>query len=83
MSYLSYAHLMSDLYDVMITVIVMGDNAGFGAANNIAIEHAAGERIFLINPDVHVFPAYAATLQAFFSKRRFGDEPLGWSVVLR
>lgn len=74
---LSYAHLMSDLYDVMVTVIVMGANAGFGAANNIAIEHAAGERIFLINPDVHVFPAYAGDLQHFLANDDWGTSLWG------
>ena len=60
---LRYARLMSDLYDVMITVIVLGDNAGFGAANNVAIAHAASERIFIINPDVYAVSAYAQQMQ--------------------
>ena len=74
---LSYARLMSDLYDVMITVIVMGDNAGFGAANNVAIEHAAGDRIFLINPDVHLFPAYAENLQQVLATEDLGSNLWG------
>jgi GT2 family glycosyltransferase len=60
---LRYARLMSDLYDVMISVIVLGDNAGFGAANNVAIGHAAGERIFLVNPDVFPLAGHAEALQ--------------------
>jgi GT2 family glycosyltransferase len=69
---LRYARLISDLYDVMITVIVLGDNAGFGAANNVAIEHAASERIFIINPDVHVMPAYANALQQVLAEDDLG-----------
>ena len=60
---LCLAKQMSELYDVMITVIVLGDNAGFGAANNIAVEHAAGERIFIINPDVYPMHGHASLLQ--------------------
>ena len=60
---LRLARQMAELYDVMITVIIMGDNAGFGAANNVAIEHAASERIFIINPDVYAVPAYAEMFQ--------------------
>ena len=69
---LCYARLISDLYDVMITVIVLGDNAGFGAANNVAIEHAASDRIIIINPDIHVFPAHAAQVQRVLSDGDFG-----------
>ncbi len=74
---LSYAHLVSDLYDVMITVIVMGDNAGFGAANNVAIENAAGARIFLINPDVHVLPVYASNLRRVLTEGDLGKRLWG------
>lgn len=69
---LRYARLMSDLYDVMITVIVMGDNAGFGAANNLAVENTASDRIFLVNPDIHVFPAHASLLQQVFAEEDLG-----------
>ena len=69
---LRYARLMSDLYDVMITVIVLGDNAGFGAANNVAIEHAASDRIFIINPDVYAVPAYAAQMQQVLKTEDLG-----------
>jgi GT2 family glycosyltransferase len=60
---LCLAKQMSELYDVMITVIVLGDNAGFGAANNVAIEHAASDRIFIINPDVYPLPSHAPLLR--------------------
>lgn len=55
--------LISKLYDVMITVVILGDNVGFGAANNIGVSHAASDRIFVINPDVYPIPAHAALLQ--------------------
>jgi GT2 family glycosyltransferase len=65
---LCLAKQMSELYDVMITVIVLGDNAGFGAANNIAIEHAASDRIFIMNPDVYPLRQHAPLLQQVLSK---------------
>ena len=80
---LSYAHLVSDLYDVMITVIVMGDNAGFGAANNVAIENAAGARIFLINPDVHVSAGLRVKSSPGFDGGRPGKAALGRSSILQ
>ena len=70
---LCLAKQMSELYDVMITVIVLGDNAGFGAANNIAIEHAASERIFIINPDVYPMHKYASLLQRVMSESELGS----------
>jgi GT2 family glycosyltransferase len=69
---LRYARLISDLYDVMITVVVMGDNAGFGAANNVAIGHAAGSRIFVVNPDVFPLAAHAAPLRQVLSQEDLG-----------
>jgi GT2 family glycosyltransferase len=70
---LRYARQISALYDVMITVIVMGDNAGFGAANNVAIEQAASDRIFIINPDVYPLPVHAAALQDVLSNWNLAD----------
>ena len=70
---LGYARQLSDLYDVMITVIVMGDNAGFGAANNVAIRHAASERLFIINPDVYALDAYVPRLRQVLANEKLGD----------
>ena len=70
---LSLARQMSELYDVMITVIVLSDNAGFGAANNIAIEHAASDRIFIINPDVYPLQSHAPSLQRALSEGDLGS----------
>jgi GT2 family glycosyltransferase len=74
---LRQGELISKLYDVMITVIILGDNVGFGAANNIAVGHAASDRIFVINPDVYPVPAYAALLQKAFSTAEFGSSLWG------
>ena len=70
---LCLAKQMSELYDVMITVIVLGDNAGFGAANNIAIEHAASKRIFIVNPDVYPMHSHAPLLQKVLSEGDLGS----------
>jgi GT2 family glycosyltransferase len=74
---LRYARLISDLYDVMITVIVMGDNAGFGAANNVAIEQAASDRIFIVNPDVYPIEAHAERLQQVVTDGDLGSSLWG------
>jgi GT2 family glycosyltransferase len=70
---LRYARLISDLYDVMITVIVMADNAGFGAANNVAIAQAASDRIFIVNPDVYPLEAHAERLQQVLTSDDLGS----------
>ena len=59
--------LISGLYNVMITVIVLGDNAGFGAANNVAIAHASSDRIVIINPDAYPLAEYAEGVQRALS----------------
>ncbi len=57
------SRLVSDLYDVAITAIVMTDNVGFGAANNVAISHAASDNIYIVNPDVFPLAEHAALLR--------------------
>ena len=37
--------------------LIRSDNVGFAAANNIAAEHAQGERLLLLNPDTVVIDA--------------------------
>ena len=50
--------LMKDLrtgsliYNLRQTLILLPDNAGFGAANNLAVQHASSDRILIVNPDV-------------------------------
>ena len=68
---------MSDLYDLSIVVIVMGDNAGFGAANNIAVGHASSPSIYLVNPDVYPVPAYAAAVRDTLDHQPLGDKLWG------
>ncbi len=64
--------MVSDLYDLMITVIVMPDNVGFGAANNAAVAEAASQAIYLLNPDVYPVPGHAASLRASLERRALG-----------
>ena len=64
--------MVSDLYDLMITVIVMPDNVGFGAANNAAVAEAASQAIYLLNPDVYPVPGHAAALRATLERRALG-----------
>ena len=56
---LRFAHLASKLHDLPIKVVVLSDNAGFGAANNAAISLAEAT-VVLVNPDVHVMAQHAA-----------------------
>ena len=74
---LRLARTVSDLYDVMITVIVMTDNVGFGAANNVAVGHAASDRIFVINPDVYPLARHLGALRATLDGADFGDRLCG------
>ena len=61
---LRLSRMMADLYDAFITVIVMPDNVGFGAANNAAVVAAASDAIVLVNPDVYPLPTHAGMLRA-------------------
>ncbi len=49
---LKEAALSSRIYGVNITLLILPGNAGFGAANNIAVEYALSDRILICNPDV-------------------------------
>jgi len=46
------AAIASRLYDASISIIILPDNAGFGAANNAAVNFARSKRILIVNPDV-------------------------------
>ena len=74
---LRLSRLVSDLYDVMITAIIMTDNVGFGAANNVAISHAASDNIYIINPDVFPLPGHTATLRHTLDNRDLGAKMWG------
>jgi GT2 family glycosyltransferase len=70
---LRYARLISDLWDVFITVILVKDNIGFGAANNLAVSAAASENIVLLNPDVYPIPEYAPLLRESLDQKKSPD----------
>ncbi|HWE98394.1 MAG TPA: glycosyltransferase [Caulobacteraceae bacterium] len=46
------ARASSRLYGLDITVVILSGNAGFGAANNVAVKAARSPRIVIVNPDV-------------------------------
>jgi GT2 family glycosyltransferase len=46
------AAMATRIYGVSITLVILPSNAGFGAANNVAVEHARSTRILIVNPDV-------------------------------
>jgi GT2 family glycosyltransferase len=52
------ATIASRIYGVSITLVVLPGNAGFGAANNVAVSFARSDRILIVNPDV--FPRSAS-----------------------
>jgi GT2 family glycosyltransferase len=49
---LKEAAMAARIYAIRITIVILPSNAGFGAANNIAAEHALSNRILITNPDV-------------------------------
>ena len=74
---LRLGRLMADLYDVAITIVVMSDNVGFGVANNVAISHAAGRSIYLINPDVYPALKHVSVLSQTLAQRDLGADLWG------
>ena len=46
------AHTAQLVYGLPSTVIVLAGNAGFGAANNVAVSHSRSDRPLIVNPDV-------------------------------
>jgi GT2 family glycosyltransferase len=47
-----------------VTLIRNGENRGFAAANNLALRHARGRHLLLLNPDTVVQPGTIAALAA-------------------
>ena len=39
-------------YDIDQTLVILPGNAGFGAANNAAVQFAQSDRVLIVNPDV-------------------------------
>jgi GT2 family glycosyltransferase len=46
------AALITQIYGLSITLVILPGNAGFGAANNAGVAHAQSDRIMIVNPDV-------------------------------
>jgi GT2 family glycosyltransferase len=46
------ATLAARIYGMSITLVILPGNAGFGAANNVAVSFAQSSRIMIVNPDV-------------------------------
>ena len=46
------ARIAARLYGLSYTLVLLTGNAGFGAANNTAVSHAASDRVLIVNPDV-------------------------------
>lgn len=46
------AHRASLIYGLAISIVILPDNAGFGAANNVAARIARSDRLLAVNPDV-------------------------------
>ncbi len=46
------ARIAAKLYGLSFTMVFLPGNAGFGAANNAAVAHAASDRVLIVNPDV-------------------------------
>jgi len=51
------ARIAARVYGLSITLVFLPGNAGFGAANNVAVGFAQSDRIMIVNPDV--FPRRA------------------------
>jgi GT2 family glycosyltransferase len=70
---LRVGRMIAELYDVMITVAVMADNVGFGAANNIGVSLARGASITLVNPDIYPMRTQIEPLRRALARDDLGD----------
>jgi GT2 family glycosyltransferase len=46
------ARISQRVYGLNVSIVMLPGNAGFGAANNIAAQHARSRRLMIVNPDV-------------------------------
>src|SRR6185312_6394799 len=46
------ARISRRIYGLNVSVVMLPDNAGFGAANNVAADYANSDRLLIVNPDV-------------------------------
>lgn len=65
--------MTAELYDVMITVVVMADNVGFGAANNCGVSYAKSDSIYAVNPAVYPLKSQIEPLRRTLAERRLGN----------
>ncbi len=49
---LKEARICKHIYGLDQKIIILNSNAGFGAANNLAVRYAASDRLLITNPDV-------------------------------
>lgn len=49
---LKEARTAQQVYGLPQTIVLLPGNAGFGAANNVAVNYAASDRLLIVNPDV-------------------------------
>ena len=49
---LKEARAARQVYGLTQTIVLLPGNAGFGAANNVAVNHARSDRLLIVNPDV-------------------------------
>ncbi len=70
------AEIAAWLFGTSVSVITMNDNTGFSHANNVAVRHARGGRICIINPDV--FPVDGDAVRALVA---MDDEALGRDIA--
>ena len=52
-----------------VTLVASEENLGFARGNNLALEHARGEWVWLLNPDTEVFEGAAERLLSFLESR--------------
>lgn len=54
--------------DNRFCLLSLGENLGFGKANNVAAQHARGELLFMLNPDTVLFDDAVSTLSHFMKQ---------------
>ena len=80
---LRIGRMIAELYDVMITVVVMSDNVGFGAANNVGVSLARGDRVTIVNPDIYPMKSQVEPLRRALARDDLGEVLWGGLAVLR
>jgi len=76
------ATLAARIYCTSITLVILPGNAGFGAANNVAVNFAQSDRILIVNPDVFPRDARWAERHEAILESRAADEVAMFGVPL-